>query len=161
MTLSTKVVVMNAGRVEQIGRPMELYERPANRFVAGFIGSPQMNFLLARMGQTAGTVEIAGQTLPLPPGADASRVAEVGLRPEHLRIVAQGAPGISARVTAIERLGAETLVFAKTAGQTLVLRAEGSLKVQDDDAITLAIDPARLHLFDRHGARCFDIAGPT
>ena len=161
-----QIEAMNAGRVAQIGRPMELYERPANRFVAGFIGSPQMNFLPASMGQTAGTVEVAGQTLPLPPGADASQVAEVGLRPEHLRPehllnVAPGSPGISARVTAIERLGAETLVFAKTAGQTLVLRAEGSLKVQDDDAITLAIDPARLHLFDRHGARCFDIAGPT
>ena len=160
MTLSTKVVVMNAGRVEQIGRPMDLYHRPANRFVAGFIGSPQMNFLPATPGQTPGTVELAGQTLPLPPGADAALVATVGLRPEHLRIVPQGTQGISAHITAIERLGAETIVFAKAANQTLVLRAEGSLQINEDQAVTLTIDPAQLHLFDRTGARCFDIAQP-
>jgi ABC-type sugar transport system ATPase subunit len=165
MTLSTKVVVMNAGRVEQIGPPMELYTRPANRFVAGFIGSPQMNFLPAtlRHSDTGVIVDLVGQSLSLAlhPSADVSQVTVVGLRPEHLRIVAPGAAGISARVTAIERLGAETIVFARAADQTLVLRADGALQVQQDEAVTLAIDPAHLHLFDRQGARCFDLAGQT
>ncbi len=160
MTLSTKVVVLNAGRVEQIGRPMDLYRRPANRFVAGFIGSPQMNFLpavLRRVGAGA-AVDLAGQSLglPLPPGsgADLSQACEAGLRPEHIRIVAAAESGLSARVTSVERLGAETLVFAKTlAGQALVVRADGSLPVEDGEAITLAIDPGHLHFFDRDGVR--------
>ncbi len=160
MTLSTKVVVLNAGRVEQIGRPLDLYRRPANRFVAGFIGSPQMNFLPAKLRGFEGGVEVdlAGQSLglPLSPGrnADLSRVSEAGLRPEHIRIVAAGEAGIGALVTSVERLGAETLVFTKTtAGQALVIRADGSLPVEDDETVTLAIDPRHLHFFDHDGVR--------
>ncbi len=166
MTLSTKVVVLNAGRVEQIGRPLDLYRRPANRFVAGFIGSPQMNFLPAILRRVEGGAEadLAGQSLglPLPPGrnTDLSRVSEAGLRPEHIRIVAAGEPGLGARVISVERLGAETLVFTKTmAGQALVVRADGSLPVEDGENVTLAIDPEHLNFFDRGGARVeFDLS---
>jgi multiple sugar transport system ATP-binding protein len=165
MTLSTKVVVLNAGRVEQVGRPMDLYRRPANRFVAGFIGSPQMNFLPATLRGVDGgaEVDLAGQSigLPLAPsiGADLSRVAEAGLRPEHLRIVAADQPGLAARVVSVERLGAETLVFAKTdAGQALVVRTDGASNVEEAEAVTLAIDPGHLHFFDREGVRVdFDL----
>ena len=160
MTLSTKVVVMNAGRVEQIGPPLDLYRRPANRFVAGFIGSPQMNFLPAslRQVQDGVAVDLAGQSLglPLPPTseADLSRVSEAGLRPEHIRIVAPDQPGLRARVTSVERLGAETLIFAKTeGGQTLVVRTDGASAVNEGEAVTLAIDPTHLHYFDSAGAR--------
>jgi multiple sugar transport system ATP-binding protein len=158
MTLATKVVVLSAGRVEQVGRPMELYRRPANRFVAGFIGTPQMNFLpagLRRMGDAV-EVDLAGQSLPLPlpPDADVGRISEAGLRPEHIRIVDTDAPGLRAVVGSVERLGAETLVFAKTAaGQAFVVRADGSLEVEDGQAVTLAIDPAHLHFFDGDGVR--------
>ncbi len=165
MTLATKVVVLNAGRVEQIGRPLDLYRRPANRFVAAFIGSPQMNILPAALRAVAGGVEVdlAGHTLtlPVPPGAGAnlSRVTEAGLRPEHLHIVPPGQSGLATRVTAVERLGAETLVFARTvAGQALVLRADGLLQIENDEAVNLAIDPAHLHFFDKDGVRVdFDL----
>ena len=157
MTLSSKVVVLNAGRVEQIGPPMELYDRPANRFVAAFIGSPQMNFLPATLRESGGAilVDLAGQCLSLPArAANAGQVTEVGLRPEHIRLLAPGAPGLAARVSTIERLGAETLVFVKTqTGQALVLRAEGGLVVAEGQDVSLAIAPEHLHFFDRNGAR--------
>lgn len=157
MTLSSKVVVLNAGRVEQIGPPMELYDRPANRFVAAFIGSPQMNFLPATLRESGGAilVDLAGQCLSLPArAANAGQVTEVGLRPEHIRLLAPGAPGLAARVSTIERLGAETLVFVKTqTGQALVLRAEGGLAVAEGQDVSLAIAPEHLHFFDRNGAR--------
>lgn len=157
MTLSSKVVVLNAGRVEQIGPPMELYDRPANRFVAAFIGSPQMNFLPATLRESGGAilVDLAGQCLSLPVrAANAGQVTEVGLRPEHIRLLAPGAPGLASRVSTIERLGAETLVFVKTqTGQALVLRAEGGLVVAEGQDVSLAIAPEHLHFFDRNGAR--------
>lgn len=160
MTLSTKVVVLNAGRVEQVGKPMELYHRPANRFVAGFIGSPQMNFIPAKVRAGAGGLhmDLAGQliALPMTPAADAdpSRAAEAGLRPEHIRILPHGESGLAARVRVVERLGAETMVFTSTAsGQDLVIRADGATEVQEGDAVTLAIDPSQLHFFDHHGQR--------
>lgn len=157
MTLSSKVVVLNAGRVEQIGPPMELYDRPANRFVAAFIGSPQMNFLPATLRESGGAilVDLAGQCLSLPArAANAGQVTEVGLRPEHIRLLAPGAPGLASRVSTIERLGAETLVFVKTqTGQALVLRAEGGLVVAEGQDVSLAIAPEHLHFFDRNGAR--------
>ncbi len=161
MTLSTKVVVLNAGRVEQVGKPMDLYHRPANRFVAGFIGSPQMNFMPARARALAlggVRVDLAGQEVPLPlipaPGVEMAAVTEAGLRPEHIRIVAAGETGLVARVRAVERLGAETMVFTRTpSGQDLVIRADGAAVVQDGQEVTLAIDPAQVHLFDGAGLR--------
>ncbi len=161
MTLATKVVVLNAGRVEQIGRPLDLYRRPANRFVAGFIGSPQMNFLPAslRASASGAVADLAGQTLDLPAlplgrGPDLARVAEAGLRPENIRILAVGEAGLAAKVISVERLGAETLVFTKTrAGQGLVVRADGASPVQEGETIALSIDPAHLHLFDHGGVR--------
>ena len=163
MTLSTKVVVLNAGRVEQIGRPLDLYRRPANRFVAGFIGSPQMNFLPATVRPGAGgvLVDLAGQSLALPLGevAKLDRITEAGLRPEHIRIVNAGRPGLQAQVTSVERLGSETLIFAKTAAaQALVIRTDGASVVNEGEPVTLAIDPAHLHFFDSTGARVqFDL----
>ncbi len=170
MTLSTKVVVLNAGRVEQTGQPLELYHRPANRFVAGFIGTPQMNFMPAAVRGSAGgglQFDLAGQQIAMPirpaPGADLSRPVEAGLRPEHIQIVVKGQAGLAAKVISVERLGAETLVFTRTgSGQNLVVRADGSLQVNDGDAVTLAIDPAHIHLFDRDGARVdLDLVAPT
>ena len=149
MTLSTKVVVLNAGRVEQTGKPLDLYCRPANRFVAGFIGSPQMNFLPARL--TNGQIHLAGQILPLP--GQAPGVTEVGLRPEHIRLMPHG-PGLAAKVSAVENLGAETMIFTRTdEGQTLVIRADGLIEIAEGQAVNLAFNPAQMHLFDETGAR--------
>ncbi len=170
MTLSTTVVVLNAGKVEQTGRPLELYNRPANRFVAGFIGTPQMNFVPAAVRANAnGQLEfdLAGQivSLPLTPAANAdlNRPVEAGLRPEHISIIENGRPGLAVNVKAIERLGAETLVFTQTAGgRDLVVRAGGSLVVAEGDAVTLAVDPNQIHLFDSDGVRVdLALASPT
>ncbi len=148
MTLSTKVVVLNAGKVEQTGKPLDLYRRPANRFVAGFIGTPQMNFLPASVA--AGRITLAGQSLPI--AGHAPGVTEAGLRPEHIRI--SQTEGLTAHVTAVEHLGAETMVFTLTeAGQALVIRADGLLEVAEGDALRLTFDPAHLHLFDAAGQR--------
>ncbi len=145
MTLSTKVVVLNGGRVEQVGRPLDLYRRPANRFVAGFIGTPQMNFLPVQA--TAGGLLVAGQTLPL----HAPQATEAGIRPENLHLSPGGFP---AEVVAVEHLGAEAVVFARTpSGAALTLRADGMTELAPGQTVTLAFDPQHLHLFDKTGTR--------
>ncbi|MEY4698018.1 MAG: hypothetical protein RIT14_2446, partial [Pseudomonadota bacterium] len=121
MTLADKIVVMRAGVVEQAGAPMELYNNPANTFVAGFIGSPQMNFLkAAALGQQ-------GQTL--------------GIRPEHLTISRQGG-SIEGRVSHVEKLGGETLVYVRTeAHGLLTVRLFGEHDHAFDEAVYLTLDP--------------------
>ena len=105
MTLADRIVVFNDGRLEQVGSPMDLYERPANRFVAGFIGAPAMNFLPVRV--TDGQLHVAGMApLPVPPGKEAA--AELGVRPEHLAVADGATADIAGEVELIERLGAET-----------------------------------------------------
>ncbi len=152
MTLATKVVVLNGGRVEQVGRPLDLYRRPANRFVAGFIGTPQMNFLPASVA--AGRVTLAGQSMDLAVVGDGARVREVGLRPENIRLLPQGQPGLVATVVAVEHLGAESMVFARTpADQSLVVRTDGLTQIATGDGVTLGLDPAQMHFFDKAGMR--------
>jgi multiple sugar transport system ATP-binding protein len=115
MTMADRIVVMHDGRVEQIGTPLELYDHPANQFVAGFIGSPAMNFLPGHIRRANGsaTVETAGGvSLPLPPGVAGEDGREVvyGMRPEHLTLTADGVPAI---VTVVEPTGADTFVFCR------------------------------------------------
>ncbi len=134
MTLATTVVVLNAGRVEQVGPPLELYRRPANRFVAGFIGTPRMHFLPAAL---------LGQ-----PGA------EVGIRPEGIALLPEGAKGLKARVSAVEHLGAEVLVFAHLdTGHEVVARGDGRMEIAVGQGVTLGLAPAEMHFFDERGAR--------
>ena len=133
MTMADKIVVLNAGNIEQYGSPLELYERPANMFVAGFIGSPKMNFI----------------------SGDAARqyynAATIGIRPEHLRIDrdGQGWPGT---VTVAEHLGSDTFLYVD-AGKigTLTVRYVGELDLAAGDAVSLAPDPARVHRFSEDG----------
>jgi multiple sugar transport system ATP-binding protein len=126
MTLADRIVVMNAGRVEQVGSPLELYDNPANLFVAGFIGSPAMNFLRGRVNG-AGVAVGEGVELPAPASARA-RLSElrsemsgrdviVGVRPEHLAVAADGTP---AEVMLVEPTGADTQIFCKLAGTEVV-----------------------------------------
>jgi len=120
MTLADKIVVMNAGRVEQIGSPLALYDDPANQFVAGFIGSPAMNFLRGRVNG-AGVAVGEGVSLPAPARAPASEVSGrdviVGVRPEHFSVGADGAP---AEVMLVEPTGADTQIFCRLAGAEVV-----------------------------------------
>ena len=137
MTLADKIVVLRAGRVEQVGRPMDLYNDPDNTFVAGFIGSPQMNFL------KSGKLGLSSDTL--------------GIRPEHLSLDhgAGAEPGrIPGRVSHVEKLGGETLVYVHTEDHGLLtVRLFGEQDYAVDEAVGMRLDPARLFHFDAEGQR--------
>src|SRR5579885_223997 len=149
MTMADKIVVMHDGRVEQIGAPLELYDRPDNLFVAGFIGSPAMNFLKGaiRAGAAAGFEGPGGARLPLAaaPGGSDGRPAVYGVRPEHFTLSDDGAPG---EVVVVEPTGKEIQVVAKMGGQdvTAVFRERHNFK--PGDKIRLKPDPRLVHLFD-------------
>ncbi|AXC49283.1 sn-glycerol-3-phosphate ABC transporter ATP-binding protein UgpC [Paracoccus suum] len=134
MTLADRIVVLDRGHIAQIGTPMELYDRPANRFVASFIGAPAMNFLPA--------AAIPGA----PPGAET-----LGLRPDHL--APDPAEGIPTEVTHVEHLGPETLVHATGAGGLLTARLTGAPEIAPGTALRLAPNRAHLHWFDAAGDR--------
>ena len=150
MTMADKIVVMHDGIVEQTGRPLDLYDRPANLFVAGFIGSPAMNFLQGKVtvNGSASFVTESGVTLPLsevPATAD-GRPAVYGIRPEHFVIDRQ--IGLPAEVIVVEPTGSETQVFAKIGGQEIVSVFHDRMNLSPGDIIPLAPDPRRAHLFD-------------
>ena len=158
MTMADKIVVMRDGLVEQIGSPLELYDHPANQFVAGFIGSPSMNFLPGTLKRSGGEVGVQlsdGVILPMPSsagGVDGQKVI-FGTRPEHVELVGTG-EGVPAEVVVVEPTGADTQVFSKIAGVevTTVFRERHDFK--PGSTIRLRPDPARAHLFDAaNGAR--------
>ncbi|UUT10165.1 sn-glycerol-3-phosphate ABC transporter ATP-binding protein UgpC [Pseudomonas zeae] len=157
MTLADKIVVLNGGHVEQVGSPRELYERPASRFVAGFLGSPRMNFLPARLhapGETSlvDTPVLGMTTLPFDSSnltADAS--LSLGVRPEHLSLkAAPGSAGVV--VTGVEYLGSETYVHLDTGqDEPLICRCEVNAGWQAGDRVELQPDIDKIHLFDTDG----------
>jgi multiple sugar transport system ATP-binding protein len=145
MTMADKIVVLNAGRIEQVGAPLALYDRPANVFVASFIGSPAMNLLAGRV--EAGAVAAGGARLPLPPGAAAAdgRPVTYGIRPEALR---PAAAGIAATVAVVEPTGSETHVVLRAGGDELVALFRDRVDFGPGATLTLAPDPGGVHLFD-------------
>jgi multiple sugar transport system ATP-binding protein len=148
MTMADRIVVMNGGRVEQIGAPLELYDRPANLFVAGFIGSPAMNILGGTI--TPDGFKAAGITLPLPSGASASGQANYGIRPEHLLL---DSAGLEAKVLLIEPTGSETQVTMTLGEQTLIGVFRERIQAQPGETIRVRPDLASVHLFDAQGQR--------
>ena len=146
MTMADKIVVLHDGRIEQIGAPLDLYDRPCNLFVAGFIGSPSMNFIA---GQIEGGVFRAdeGFSLPLPVGATAADGQKVtyGLRPEHIRL--DGA-GVEARVHVVEPMGSETQVVADLGGHTLTCLFRERISARPGETIRVVPDTGFTHLFD-------------
>ncbi|MDJ0885555.1 MAG: sn-glycerol-3-phosphate import ATP-binding protein UgpC [Desulfobacterales bacterium] len=160
MTLGDRLIVMDDGRAVQIGSPLEVYSRPATRFVAGFIGSPAMNFLEARVSADGRQVTIAdGKNLPLAGTAPVevrNRDVILGIRPEHFEVVDAGAVTISLIVDHVEILGADTLVYGRLndASVELTVRLPDVHHFQTTAALSLVVPPDRLHLFDpRSGAR--------
>jgi multiple sugar transport system ATP-binding protein len=157
MTMADKIVVLQAGRVEQVGSPLELYHHPANLFVAGFIGSPRMNLMEAEVVETAATGTLvalpSGPRIEAPVESGATRVGEgvtLGIRPEGLRIDPSGP--IAGTVALVERLGGLTLLHVTIAGsESMTVQIEGSDATRTHDQIRLAVDPAACHLFDRAG----------
>ncbi len=149
MTMADRIVVMRDGYVEQIGSPLELYDRPANLFVAGFIGSPGMNLIRGKVSSDGPVEFIAdgGARLPLPEGLGVTRGTEViyGIRPENIA-VAEG--GIDAEVVVVEPTGAETLIVASIGSDNIVLALRERIGSRAGDTISLKPDTGKLHLFD-------------
>jgi multiple sugar transport system ATP-binding protein len=157
MTMADRIVVMHDGIVEQIGTPLELYDYPTNLFVAGFIGSPAMNFIpgVVRGNGSAGFIETdAGTRLPLPRNAPAPVDSKVvfGIRPEHLAL-GNGGDGVTADVQVIEPTGAETQVFVEMAGTQVTAVFTERHDFQPGDRITLTPRPDTIHLFDAETGR--------
>ncbi len=152
MTLGDRIVVMNAGVIQQVDGPLQLYEAPANRFVAGFIGSPSMNFLPGRIEGEDFIGE--GFTLHMGPGLPAGS-AELGLRPEDLLSKGgeQQLPEVELEV--VEQMGHESLVYFTLAGTQAVARLEPDLELRPGKRICLGVNSARCHLFagDENGRR--------
>jgi len=157
MTLADRIVVMNGGRIEQIGTPLDLYDTPANLFVAGFMGSPPMNFLgLARRGEGAVTAE--GEVVPLAIPGGAGQEITLGLRPEALRIDPDGP--FAGTVEVVEPKGSETLVFVRAgAGPLLCVAAEKRARARPGEAVRLGFDAAEAHLFDTASGAALAHAG--
>jgi multiple sugar transport system ATP-binding protein len=152
MTMADRIVVLNQGQVEQVGTPVELYARPRNLFVAGFLGAPPMNLISGTL--QAGSVRLdngtaiplTGRSIPLPDGS----AVTLGIRPEHVEL----APGpLRIRVTATEVLGSETIVHASTVENdtpfTIVVRGISRLKAAD--VLQVALPAEFIHLFDKSG----------
>ena len=153
MTMADRIVVMHDGRVEQIGTPLELYDRPDNLFVAGFIGSPAMNFIKGRLRLDGGIwVEAAdGTRLPAPPNSRGREGQAVvyGARPEHLSVGGNGAgAGVPAVVAVVEPTGADTFVFAELAGTQVCAVFEERHNFRPGETIHLAPRIGAVHLFD-------------
>jgi multiple sugar transport system ATP-binding protein len=154
MTLGQRIVVMKDGVVQQVAAPMDLYEKPANRFVGGFIGSPAMNFLPGKLVQQDGlalALERDGGVWPLP--ADFQPAAALldqdlvlGVRPEHLIVDGEG-PARSSHLQVLESLGNETLAYFEVAGLQITARTPGGLDAAVDQELQLSFDPRHIHLF--------------
>ena len=158
MTLADRIVVLSAGRIEQVGTPLELYRRPANLFVARFIGSPAMNIFDARVGHggaatctAAGDTEIRLLTAGETPAAGSP--LKLGVRPEHLEFAAGGPALLSGVVSLVESLGEVTNVYLDVPGtdEPVVARLAGSQSLRRGDTVALTADPAAMHWFDADG----------
>ncbi len=152
MTMADKIVVMRDGIVEQTGSPLEVYDRPANLFVAGFIGSPSMNFMPGVLRRSDGDARVEfpdGISLPVPAGAGGENGQEViyGTRPEHMAL-AEGDNGVPSEVMVVEPTGADTQVFTKIGGVEVATVFRDRHAFRPGETIRLRPDPARAHLFD-------------
>ena len=161
MTMADRLVVMNAGVAEQIGAPMEVYDNPASRFVAGFVGSPSMNFLPVRLDGDQ-IVLASGATLARPDAMSHSGNAVLGIRPEHFRATSDDEAGLDLKIEVVEPLGADTLVHGQIDGADnaggsgdgafVTVRFNGPAPI-GSETLRLAPDPARLCLFDEQTGR--------
>ena len=156
MTMADRIVVLRDGRIEQAGSPLELYNKPANQFVAGFIGSPKMNFVDARLaGRGAEHIDLTiagGHALALPvPSAQRIEgdTLALGIRPEHVQVDGQGLP---MRVNLTEQLGGNTVLYGSLDGsQPMVVQVVGQSPIKRGDTVHLQFPQANCHAFDSNG----------
>ena len=158
MTMGQRIAVMSQAKLQQVGPPQELYDHPVNRFVAGFIGSPAMNFLAVELTGSGDGAELRaeGLVIPLPPhyrdavGATGGRAFTLGIRPEHLDVVSGGVPTATVQTMAdvVEYLGNEELLHLIVAGIDMVAVVGSEHRVRPSDVLTLHIPLDKIHLFN-------------
>ena len=152
MTLGQRIVVLDRGIVQQIDTPMNIYERPVNLFVAGFLGNPAMNFFRGTLGDGAAVLKGEGAELPVPAGLPAGRPIVVGIRPEDLqRVDGVGSAGnirLSVLVDLIETVGNEAFIHASVGAWRIIVRSSPYHLPPLGSTITLQVAPDRLHFFD-------------
>ncbi|PDT15355.1 glycerol-3-phosphate ABC transporter ATP-binding protein [Rhizobium sp. J15] len=155
MTMADHVVVMRDGIIEQQGAPLDLYDRPANRFVAGFIGSPAMNFIPAVAAEDGGSLILdfgaVKQKLALARAVEPGRKLVAGIRPEHIEVVAPGQGGFDVPIAFVESTGSSTFIVAATQPELTIV--ETRREVKPGEMIGLSVDPAQIHLFDASSER--------
>ncbi|WP_169570259.1 sn-glycerol-3-phosphate import ATP-binding protein UgpC [Sneathiella limimaris] len=163
MTLGHRLMVLNGGNVEQLGTPIELYEKPASLFVAEFIGSPAMNIVDTKVSDSGAEIAIA-QGINLPVGGEglksmAGKPIKLGVRPEHLEIASSEAGALPLTVTLVEHLGADTLIHGHFGSDQndLTVRCSGTQAVRVGEILPIAITPDHIHLFDPVTTRRIDI----
>ena len=151
MTMADRIAILSDGRLQQVGTPQQVYDAPANLFVAGFIGTPPMNSLPGTVTTEGGAgIEVAGGRVPVPPGLSTSledgRPVVAAVRPEHLAVSADGP--IELVVRAVEWLGHECLVFGSIGPSPVVVRQTGMATLEAGGTARLTVDPGHVHLFD-------------
>ncbi len=160
MTMADRIVVMDHGRIRQVGAPLELYAQPADRFVAAFIGSPSMNFLPAKASSSGDHLAVdlgAGSRpfsiAPRHPGPLPSGEVELGVRPEHATLTAADDPSavLPGRIRLVERLGNQTLVHLETGCGPVTVQGPGDLPARLGDNVALIFDATRCHAFGQDG----------
>ncbi len=159
MTMADKIVVLHGGIIEQVGSPLELYHRPNNMFVAGFIGSPRMNFIPTSVVSVKGkalTLQLPGEgNIALDVNGSVPAVGTsltLGVRPEHIRLGGKGQGIVEGKVRVAEYLGSETMFYASLAnGSEISVKADGLAKEKTDDTLLLNLPAAACHLFDQAG----------
>ena len=152
MTLADRIVVMNAGRIEQVGSPLELYERPANLFVSRFIGSPKMNIMPCEATED-GLPLRGGRTLRPDGWSSGLRPVTIGARPEHIRLVGPSEADCVGRAVVTEHLGSDTFVYVDVPGwEPLIVRQRGNVEIQPGSELGIGFDPEHVYMFSAEEA---------
>ena len=162
MTMSDRMVVFRSGEVRQIGTPMEVYEKPANKFVARFIGSPPINLIDGQIVSEAGkhVFQSAGLSLPLPQSnanGDMPQAVTIGIRPEDVSLKANGGLELAAGIRLVEHLGSETILFAEVQEQMITFKTDKAASLKAGDNVTLNVSPTSLHVFDAKSERRIEL----
>ena len=156
MTLADRIVVIRDGAIAQVGKPIEVYERPASKFVAGFIGAPSMNFLIAAIGSEGGRpiLELSGKSLGNLGSQAAANAVELGIRPEHLVFSDSGNGDFLGEVELIEELGSESFAYLQTevSPDPVTIRLDPERKVRAGDRLPVVVNRNAIHAFDESGA---------